>query len=188
MLDKNNLVQWQSLSPNGHVYPWWTHNCLQEIEGWDWSDKNVLEFGGGWSSIWLASRSKRVITIETNERWIKDIEEYAKANGITNLTIIHRPCNEGDQSKVEYYTECPEGFRPDVVTVDGVLRNECLQMALNLPKPLIIIADNWYQSFVWLSDAAVELMSKYKVMVYEQADHTDNDGVNKWKTAIWHLE
>jgi len=187
MLDKNNLVQWQIHSPNGHVYPWWVHSCLEEIEKWDWSDKNVLEFGSGWSSIWMASKSKQVISIEAKEDWTNDVREYAEANGITNLTVLYRQTNEGDQSKVNYYTECPKGFKPDVVTVDGVLRNECLAMALKLPRPLTIIADNWFQDWIWMSPAAVELMSPYEAQIYVQEDHTDNEG-NKWKTAIWHLK
>ncbi len=187
MLDKNNLVQWQLPSPNGHVYPWWTHPCLEEIEKWDWSDKNVFEFGSGWSSLWMASKSKRVISIETKEGWIKDVREYAEANNITNLEVIHRPCNEGDQTKVEYYTKCPEGFIPDIVTVDGILRYECLQKALTFKRPLLLICDNFDQDWIFDCPAAIELMSHYEGKIYPQLDHTDHNG-KCWKTAIWHLK
>jgi len=185
MLDKNNLVQWQLHSPNGHVYPWWVRTLLEEIEHWDLADKKVLEYGGGWSSIWLASKCKEVITIETNEQWIKDIQEYAVANGITNLTLIHRQTNEGDQSKVDYYTEIPEGYVPDIVCIDGVLRHECLLKALTLPRPITIIHDN-YQQDGFVCPSSEEVMKPYQIHNFIEEAHTDNHG-RKWATAYWNI-
>jgi len=49
----------------------------------------------------------------------------------------------------------------------------------------IFICDNWVQSFVWLSPKAEEIMKPYEVHAFEQKDHTNNDGVNKWKTVYW---
>ncbi|HEV3223886.1 MAG TPA: hypothetical protein VGZ90_13450 [Puia sp.] len=188
MLDINNLVQWQLKSPNGHVYPWWTHDFLTCIEKWDLSDKVALEWGGGWSSIWLASRARRVFTIETNEKWIKDIQEYADSYNMKNLELIYRPCNEGDQSKIEYYTELPQDCSPDIVCVDGVLRLECIKKAMSLGRPIFLIVDNWQQSYVFMCPEAEEILKPFKSLVFEQKDHTDNDGINKWKTALFYLE
>lgn len=189
MLDINNPVEWQV---RDEQYPtlkaWYTHGMLNEISKWNLKECVVLEYGGGWSSIFWAFHAKQVVTIETDLNWINDIREYADAHGITNLTLIHRPCNEGDQSKVEYYTEVPEGYNPDIVIVDGVLRNSCLEKALTLQRPLILIADNWQQSYVWISPSAAELMEPYPIHIFEQENHTNNDGINKWKTVYWDIK
>lgn len=97
--------------------------------------------------------------------------------------------NEGDQSEANLYTSIGDRWAPyNIVVVDGILRNSCLEKALSMPRPLLLIADNWIQSGVWMSPAAEALMAPYKAYMFEQSDHTDNDGVNKWKTVFWLLE
>ena len=187
MLDIDNPVQWQVRDERYPTFkPWFTHGMLAEIHKWELKDKKVFEWGGGWSSIFWAFRCKEVVTIETDLNWIQNIREYADAHGITNLTIIHRECNEGDQKKVDYYTEVPDGYNPDIVVVDSVLRHECLLKALTLPRPLIIIHDNWQQDgFVCPSseEAVKDLMTNNFI----QEDHLDHHG-KKWATCFWDLK
>jgi hypothetical protein len=59
---------------------------------------------------------------------------------------------------------------------------------LTLPRPFVLIVDNWFQSYVFICPAAVELLKDFEQQIFEQADHTDNDGVNKWKTAIFYIK
>ncbi len=187
MLDINNPVQWQV---RDEEYPtlkaWFTHGMLNEISKWDLKDKNVLEYGGGWSSIFWAFHCKNVVTIETDANWINDIQMYANQHGLNNITLIHRQCNEGDQKKVDYYTEVPDGFIPDIVIVDGVLRHECLLKALTLPRPLTIIHDNWQQDG-FVCPSSEEVMKEFEIHNFIQDDHTDNHG-RKWATAYWDLK
>jgi hypothetical protein len=50
-------------SVTGEIQPWYTHLALDEIQKWDLHDKVVLEWGGGFSSLWWAKRCLRLFTI-----------------------------------------------------------------------------------------------------------------------------
>lgn len=180
------LVQWQKLDTNGVCYPWFTHPFLEVLKTWDLSDKNILEWGGGKSSLWWNTYANYVCTIETNPEWA---EEILRLNSTLNKIFrrpILREVKEGDQNMVEFYTEIPNDCHPDIVVIDGILRHECLIKALTLPRPLIIIHDNWQQDG-FVCPASEKLMAPYEIHNFIQEDHTDNHG-RKWATAYWELK
>ena len=168
----------QKIDPeNGLVMPWFTHGALDEIKSWDLSDKNIIMFGGGRGDDWLALRCKSLMIIERDMAWIRN-------TGSPFYT--YRPCNDSS-GKAEYYLEIPDFFDVDIIINDDAYRTECCQMAVDYFKKKgggILISDNWVQSYVWISPKAEEIMAPYEAHIHEQADHLDNDGVNKWKTAI----
>lgn len=171
------LVQWQIIdADNGLVMPWFTHLSLDWMKDQDWSNKKILEFGAGLGDEWLAKKCKELIVIERNKDWIG-----------SSCVYIYRPCNDSD-GKADFYLQIPEGFEPDIIINDDAYRTECCQMAVDYFTKKegggILISDNWVQSFVWMSPKAEKIMKPYEALIFEQKDHTDNDGVNKWKTAI----
>lgn len=182
------LVQWQKRDDDGIVMPWFTHDCLNEIKSWDLSDKKVLEWGGGYSTIWWLMKAKQVVTIETNPNWYQTLVDVInKRFEGPKSTIFLRQIKEGDQTKIDEYTDV-SNYEPDIVVVDGILRYECIQKALSLKRPLTLIVDNWIQAFVFMCPAAEELLKDFERKIFEQSDHTDNDGINKWKTAIFYIK
>lgn len=172
---------------NGETLPWFTFGCLQWLTNYDLSNKNILEFGSGNSTAWLSKRCNELVSIEANRTWYGKTSELTRHNKKTRVLL--REVNEGDLSKVDYYCNAADdmGIDFDIVIVDGILRYECLLKGIILlsKKGGLIIADNWKQSYVWICPACEELMSKYDAQIYEQPDHTDNDGINKWKTAVF---
>lgn len=188
MLDINNPVQWQLRDDKyPTLMPWYTHGMLEELKKWDLSDKTILEWGGGWSSIFYSFYAKKLFTIEANpEWWIETSSTIKNINPNSHTDIFLRIVSEGDQSKVGFYTDIPEGCEPDIVVIDGVLRHECLLKALMLPRPIIIIHDNWQQDG-FVCPASEELMAPYEIHNFIQEDHTDNHG-RKWATAFWELK
>lgn len=181
----NELVQWQKLDDSGVCYPWFTHPFLDVLEEWELRDKVILEFGGGKSTKWWASRAKEVWTIETSENWISEIKSALNVVEYSRVKLFHRQVNEGDQTKVDYYTELPQGCKPDIVVIDGVLRHECLLKALTLPRPIIIIHDNWQQDG-FVCPSSEEVMKPFDIHNFIQENHTDNNG-KKWATAYWNI-
>lgn len=191
MLRIDNLVQWQLIDEDADaIFPWFTHPFLEVLKTWDLSNKRVLEFGGGRSTRWWRKKAAWVTTVDANPQWANDIlQDCAEGGVLHNGELICMQINEGDQSRAQEYVNAGDHFGDyDIVVNDGILRYEVLQKALSMKRPLILIADNWNQAFVWISPPSVELMKPYPIHVFEQSNHTDNDGVNKWKTVYWELK
>jgi hypothetical protein len=175
---------------NGYVMPWLTHGALDEIKSWDLSDKVIWMWGAGMGDLWLAKRCKKLYVVERLQEWIIKNLEVRAANNCANIEYIHRPCNEGSGAQ-DMYCEIPEGLDIDIMINDDAYRTEVCQVAVDYFKKRgggTLICDNWIQSFVWISPKAEEIMAPFDAKIFEQPDHTDNDGINKWKTGIWNIK
>lgn len=183
------LSDFQRFDPtNNLVEPWLTHPALDEIKGWDLSDMQVLEWGAGLSTIWWADKCRHVMSIEADGKWFVDINERLIEKELKHkVDLIYRPTNEGDQTKIDFYTDVPKWYTPDIVVVDGVLRYECILKALTLSRPLILIIDNWQQDYVFICPAAEKALEGFTGNVYVQPDHTNHEG-RPWATAIFYIE
>lgn len=186
-MDISNLSFGQRVDPeNGYVQCWFTHPALDELISMDLSDKVVWVWGAGRGDLWLSKRCKKLYVVEREQEWIYKNVEIQQANGVDNVEYLYRPCSEGDVTKYEYYTEIPEGIRPDVIIVDDIMRYECILKALEY-KPCILIVDNWQQDYVFLCPAAEEALKDYTNHVHIQVDHKDHSG-NPWKTLIGYIK
>jgi hypothetical protein len=176
------LWESQRLDPVSRlVQPWFTHSALDEIQEWGLHEKVVLEWGGGHSSLWWATRCRHVYTIESDLEWCQWIAAQAAERKIKNIAIFHREF----ESSVSAYLQIPRGCRPDIVVIDGATRFECLKKALGLPRPVTIIFDNWQQEAAFVSPQAEALMQPFLGTSYAQAERAHLK--HSWQTAIWHL-
>lgn len=186
----DNLSFGQRVDPeNGLVESWFVHGALDYIKSLDLTGNIIFQFGSGMGDAWLAKRCKKLYCVERNPEWFERSAAIVAQNGIDNVEYLLRPCNEGSGMD-DYYTAIPEGVEPDVIINDDAYRTEVCQLAVDYFKKKgggILICDNWIQSFVWMSPKAEEIMSPYAGKIFEQENHLDNDGVNKWKTGVWHL-
>lgn len=183
------LCDFQRFDPtNNLVEPWLTHGALDEIKTWDLENMNILEWGSGLSTAWWADKCKHVFAIEANRDWFNQVNNLLYINNAfkTKATLVYRNVNEGDQTKVEFYTDIPAWYKPDIVVVDGVLRFECIQKALTLPRPLKLIVDNWQQDRIFICPAAEDLLKDFPGNIFLQPDHKDHEG-RPWQTGIWLL-
>lgn len=176
----------------GDVQPWFTHPALDVVEKWNLRGTSVLEWGGGASTAWWANRvgpDGRVLTIEygdtrtldavTSDAWL----EYMKATAHANSHVTLRVCAN------DTYLTVSAAHAWDVVVVDGdptCLRTACIRVALMLPRPLVLIVDNWQQDHVYVDPAAEQIMAPFTGDFFTQPNHTDHDG-RPWRTAIWRL-
>lgn len=174
----------QRIDPeNGFIECWFTHGALDEIKKMDLSDKVVWMFGSGMGNIWLAKRCKHLHIVERVAEWIYSSQELAAANNVTNITYYHRPCNDSSGMD-EMYCDIPVSV--DVVINDDAYRYEVIEKALTLPRPLILIIDNYMQDYVFYCPKGEALLKDFKQQIFPQLDHTDHSG-NCWKTAIFYL-
>lgn len=176
----------------GVLFPWYTHGCLGVISKWDLSDKVILEYGGGSSSLWWHRKAKEVWTIETKEEWLKMIDnELMGCHGrFGTLKLFHREINEGDQSRVDEYLKIPEGCKPNIIVADGIFRTEVCELAVEYFKNNgggILIANNFDQDYIWISPRAIAAVEPFEKEIYLQENHTDHSG-KPWKTLIAYIK
>lgn len=118
---------------NKNPIPWYTYPMVHYLNGLDLREYKVLEFGGGQSTIWWASRCREVIALEDNQEWIDMIVPDLPDNSTmmhVNLTF-------------DAIDEILQDQRFDIVIIDGLERKKAAQAALDrLADGGVIIFDN----------------------------------------------
>lgn len=164
MLDKLQINEWQFIDKElDLVYPWYTNSFLDELKTWNLLDKKILEFGGGFSTLWWNAKCHFVYTLEKNIDWSNKILETN-----SNINIF----NEVDDILDIKY---------DIIIIDNddIERDAMIPLAMALVKDNgIIICDNWMQAEVWISKCP-DLLEKYEHKIFKQEGHPN------WQTAYF---
>lgn len=142
--------------------PW--HNSLVDKQPWlvfkavSWLQKNlnakmnVFEYGSGGSTIFIAKRVKKVISIEYDANWYQNVKVAVKKEKLSNCQIILckpeivKVKNSSDQlfsndfysnASYEKYSKVIENYPDkcfDLIIIDGRVRLECLKNSLRKVK------------------------------------------------------
>ncbi len=143
ILSKNNYLKtsgWttsfkskKSVNASGAPIPWFTLPAIDFIDSRLHGDISVLEYGSGNSTLYFCRKCAKVTTIEDNTEWYNYVKSNIPGNGhIVNSTISDYPI----QLKLL-------GLKPDIIIIDGKLRQECITELRNYhQKPSIIILDD----------------------------------------------
>jgi hypothetical protein len=118
--------------------PWLTYPMIEFLNGFDFSEKTVFEFGSGGSTLYWAARAKKVISVEFDREWYRSL--IPKIPG--NVTLIHEPDGGKYAGTIRQFS-----CRFDVIVIDGAERMCCALAALDSLAPDgLIILDNaeWY--------------------------------------------
>ncbi|MBV6440287.1 MAG: hypothetical protein DYG98_10760 [Haliscomenobacteraceae bacterium CHB4] len=102
---------------------------------------NILEFGGGQSTLWWASRSARVISFEGDLQWCN----YLKKQIPTNVELYHVRSETAESclNDVNRILSENQVQKFDVVIIDGLWRFELIEVAKkHLSNDGAIICDN----------------------------------------------
>lgn len=185
----NDLCFGQKIDPeSGILYPWYTHGALDRIKEWDLSDKIVLEWGGGASTIWWRRKCKEVYTVDHSLDWVNMVMVMDSGGGISTYSeIVYVDSHEGDNAAGrDAYVKQWYNLKPDICIVDGIHRYECAEYAVKVLKPEILIVDNHQQDYVFMCPKLDELLEGVKMERFIQPDHKDHQG-NPWATAIFYL-
>jgi hypothetical protein len=134
---------------NNYV-PWFTYPAIEALKNWDLSKKRVFEYGSGYSTLFWASRTKAVVSVEHNRGWYEKIAALAPANA----RLILAPIDENEdyhptpelRQQFKAYAEAIDG-RFDIIVIDGYARGrvryQCAGAALpHLDPNGLIILDN----------------------------------------------
>lgn len=187
MMDISQANEWQFIDERVNlIYPWYTKSFLDVLKTWDLSDKVVFEYGVGYSTIWFAKNCKKVMSIDSSLRWVKDVDEYSNSLGLQDKMSIHYvDYPEKDETKwweaTKFYADTSflKDMLLDIIVIDGSERDGCITPAIENIKPGgIIICDNWMQEGVWICQCP-ELLTKYEHYIYKQEGHPH------WQTAYF---
>jgi hypothetical protein len=123
----------QSCIKGSEIIPWITYPALEYISQIDFSDKTLLEWGAGNSSIYFSKRFKHLTSIEHNKNWFVKIKEF----GLKNQNLIFA-------DKKNYLSVVQDlETKFDVILIDAILRDDCVAIApALLNNNGLIILDN----------------------------------------------
>jgi len=139
--------------------PWLSLPAIEFIEKFMDNSMKVFEFGGGGSTLFFANRSAEVTCQESDEVWIRIIENALERTDISNVKINHQEFivkPENEFRKTSYVKSLPNK-KFDVILIDGPeihgyrARPVCFDWAENNINPggIIVVDDAWrYESLL----------------------------------------
>lgn len=131
----------------------------------NFQDKKILEWGGGYSTLWWAKRSKSVVVFESDQKWYETIIGYAIHNVQIYLTT---DCVED----VDQYLQSKKF---DVIIIDGLNRLTCARKSLDLiNKDGVIILDNSDSYWSNKNEKEYPILDLFKEKGFERIDFYGN--------------
>src|SRR5262249_4029201 len=115
---------------SGAPIPWYTYPAIDFLSQRNFEDKNVLEFGGGQSTLWWQTRARSVLTIEEDANWAERLRPQLRPN----VSLLNLPVDLATRSIAPIRTllEAHPVRAFDVIVVDGQLREETTALAFEL--------------------------------------------------------
>jgi hypothetical protein len=156
---------------NGEPLPWYTYPAIQFLGQLDLRDKDAFEFGSGNGSLFWASRTRTLTSVESDKQW----HELISGRKLSNQEVLLV------EDLSEYAKSIQQqGRKFDLIIVDGKRRKLCAEAAIPcLKEDGMIILDNadWYpKTAALLRDAGLI-----------QIDFTGYGPVNNytWTTSLF---
>jgi hypothetical protein len=118
--------------------PWYTYPAIDFLRARDFKDREILEFGGGQSTLWWAARASHVVSFEADEKWYGELR--SKLPGNVDLVLV---INESRAAQVEAIRMHIGSSHFDVIAIDGLYHEDMCTIAQSaLLKDGCIIADD----------------------------------------------
>lgn len=171
MLQPQN--EWQYLDEElGLIYPWFPLPLINHVK--TLPPLNILEIGGGWSTLWWNRKGHKVYTVDSNESYVMSIIEEAKSRAIPIGEIV---IAETESVYREAILKGKEKY--DAVIFDGAFREETIIDAWSkVRRKGFMIVDNWQQPEVSVyPDAIVKQLPE--PVLFKQSNHPH------WQAAIF---
>ncbi len=118
----------------GPTEPWITREAVEFLRKYLTKEMNVVEFGSGSSTRWIAERVKRLVSIENDKQWYEEVKK-----DISDLTNVHYILVEVDEYSTDdekkKYTNILNTYGAplsssreffDLILVEGRLRSKTI--------------------------------------------------------------
>jgi len=147
---RHNLIN--GATPLDLELPWFSYAAIDFLSKQLRADMEVCEYGSGGSTIFFAKRTRKVFSIEDNEKWFGLVSERVKQLGLQNVELKLFPFdfkNPTGFEKSDYLHAIPNR-KFDVIVIDGSeewnqVRPICFEHAEKFINPggLIAVDDSW---------------------------------------------
>ncbi len=130
------------------AWPWFTPAAVRFLERRLKAGHLVFEWGAGRSTLWLARRVQKILSVEHDPAWFEKIQSRAGRLALNNLELKLVPDGHGLAYASRYVNavfELPDSF--DLIVVDGIHRGPCAWGALSKVRPggmILVDNANWY--------------------------------------------
>ena len=116
------------------LIPWYSLKSIDFLSEKDFSQKNILEFGAGQSTLWWAERCKKIISFEPNQGWYRKLKKEKEKYKNLEIYLAKKLIINEEYIKDQLF---------DVIIIDGLDRIKCAQIAFHyLNKDGLIILDD----------------------------------------------
>jgi hypothetical protein len=104
------------LDRDGAAIPWYTYPAIEYLSHIDFSNRKVLEYGSGNSTLWWAGRCEELVSVEGNSEWYE-----ANRSAVEQSTKVKYllKTSEKDYVRQDYLRTA------GVVIIDGDYRSRC---------------------------------------------------------------
>lgn len=176
-------------------WPWLTRDAVRFLDLWLKPTDVVFEWGSGRSTVWLARRVAKVISIERNSLWYATVKHLAARWQRTTerIDLLLVPVGAGSDDQ---YARAIDRFDQDfdLIVVDGDVRDACALNAIGKLKPgglLLVDNANWFVPCASRAPGsrrvdqqpASEMWSRFCALVSDWRRVWTTNGVSD--TAMW---
>lgn len=132
--------------------PWLTSEAVHFLEKFLRPSDIGVEFGSGRSSVWLAKRTRRLVSVEHSREWHERVKGLIQNAQLRNVRLMFIPADDKrpvDPLRSAYVHFWKKAWLPrlDYVLIDGLYRDQCaIAIADRLARGGVLIVDNanWF--------------------------------------------
>jgi hypothetical protein len=110
------IKNWDCVDKNSKKIPWYTYPAIEYLNNINFTEKSILEYGSGNSSIFWSNKSRDVLSIEHDREWYEKVKLSLNDN---QTLLLKENNNEYEKSIIKLDKEF------DVIIIDGIRRVEC---------------------------------------------------------------
>jgi len=121
-----------SQDENGDEVPWMTYPAIEFLQKNLKKTDLVFEFGAGASTLFFAKKVKKVVTLETNSKWLEAVKQKLTERDVKNVELILMADGLTNELYENFAKNREEKF--DYVVVDSLKRFECSKASIGALK------------------------------------------------------
>lgn len=132
--------------------PWISYAAIDFLSKFVKKDMWVFEYGSGGSTIFFARRTRHVVSVEDNPRWLERVRDRIERLSLSNVELQFRPFDFRDAAGFDssaYLNSIPNQ-KFDVILIDGSEESEQVRPACFFhaekfvaPGGVIVVDDSW---------------------------------------------